>query len=91
MGSDPKSLFSCETFHRQLQKFGVYAIYVGALLIPIINIETYSIPSVDEINACGNCKDFIKEKMFQIPNDSKRAYNKIVVDLFDDLARFDYI
>lgn len=72
-------LFPYEELERQIQKFGVYAIYVGPIFLPIIN-KSLSITTNEE-------EDLITEDLFQIPDDSKRAYNRMVVDLFDDLAR----
>lgn len=91
LGSDPHLMFPYEAFQDQLRKFGVYSVFVGTLLLLINNIDSYEIPNLDEFNACGKQKELVKRKTFQLSEDAKRDFNQIVVDLFYDLARLDYI
>lgn len=86
LGSDPKKLFPFEQLLDQLRKFGRYSVYVGALLFPILNVDVDQLPDFDEF------KDDPKtDSWFQISPELKKAYNKKVTDVFDDLARFEYI
>lgn len=91
MGSDPEKLFPYEALLKQLRKFGVYSVFVGALLFPMLCAEVDSLPDFDEA-----AEDFTKDDgndnvLFLISKDAKTAYNKKVTDMFIDLARHGYI
>lgn len=84
MGSDPKKLFPFETFVEQFKKFGVYAALIGSILLPIVCADVNSLPTFEEVL---NDDKPITDDMFRIPDESKCAYNKRVVDLIADMAR----
>ncbi|XP_031627333.1 uncharacterized protein LOC116343429 [Contarinia nasturtii] len=83
LGSDPQTLFPFERVLDQLRKIGVYSIYVGALLLPILGSDPDKLPDIDNEASNKNC--------FQVAAESRKAYNQKVIDMFDDLARFQYI
>lgn len=87
MGSDPKKLFPYDVFLNQIKKFGIYSIFVGALLLPILNADPATIPNFDDVAENLNGDKSIVENIFRIPGDLKHAYHKKVIDLFDDLDR----
>lgn len=83
MGSDPQKLFPFEALLEQFQKFGIYTIFVGAILIPMLCAEVDSMPDFDAMPE--KVEDDIGDDIFRISN--KPAYNKKVTDIFVDLAR----
>ncbi|XP_055304738.1 uncharacterized protein LOC129569664 [Sitodiplosis mosellana] len=85
LGSDPAKLFPFETFLDQIRKFGIYSIFAGALLLPILCADPATIPNFDDVAEKLDGDESFFENIFRIPGDSKHAYNKKVVDLFDDL------
>lgn len=92
MGSDPTKVFSFEALLEQFQKFAVYGAFVGVLLLPMISADLDSMPDFDEIAAVPNNEnEFDITKVFRITDESKKAYNKRVTDIFIDMARLGYI
>lgn len=87
LGSDPQELFPYETFLDQIQKFGIYSIFVGALLLPILNADPATIPNFDDVAEKLNGEESFFKNIFRIPDESKQAYNKKITDLFEDLDR----
>lgn len=91
LGSDPQKLFPYEALLDQLQKFAVYGAFVGVFLLPILCAETDSMPNVDNTAEYKNKDSGFSDDVFRISNESKRAYNRKVTDMFDDMARLGYI
>lgn len=91
MGSDPNKLFPYEALLDQVQQFGIYAVFVGAFLIPVLYADLESIPDLDDVAAKAGTDDSFFDDTYRIPDGSKKAYNKKVTDIFTDFARLDYI
>lgn len=83
LGSDPQMLFPYEALLEQFRKFGVYTIFVAAILLPMLCAEVDSMPDFD--NMPENVEDDFNDGIFRISD--KSAYNKKVADIFADLAR----
>ncbi|XP_031627282.1 uncharacterized protein LOC116343401 [Contarinia nasturtii] len=81
LGSDPQKLFPYEALLDQLQKFGVYSVFVGSLLFNQFCADEESIKKVED----SDC--FV----FHFSKDSKAAYNKRAMDMFVGLDRLGYI
>lgn len=90
LGSDPQKLFPYDALLEQLQKFGVYAAFIGAFLFPILHAEKGSMPTTDNTEGYGKADGF-GNVVFRISSESKQAYNKIVTEMFIDMARLGYI
>lgn len=90
MGSDPKELFPYEALLDQFRTFGIYTVFVGAFLLPMLCAEIDSMPTVD---ACikADVNDTEYKRSLHISDESKAAYNKRVTDIFVDLARLNYM
>lgn len=85
MGSDPQKLFPYKALLDQFQRFGVYAAFVGLVLLPVNYADRDSMPGVNGFSTDDHAKIFL------IPEKSKKAYNRLVVDMLDDMIRFGYI
>lgn len=91
LGSDPKKLFPYEALLEQFQQFGIYSIFVGAFLIPVQCADLDSIPDFDDVAAKAGIDDSFFDDTYRISDDSKKAYNKKITDIFIDFARLGYI
>lgn len=90
MGSDPEKLFPFDALLGQFKQFGVYSIYVATFLLPMIYGDPKSLPDTDTcVKADLNDPNYANG--FCIPDSTKHAYNRIVVDIFDDLTRLDFL
>lgn len=69
----------------QLKKFGAYAVCVGCNLLPLIFGDRETLPVVNGFTI----ED--QSKLSVVPDKSKKEYNKLVVSLFDDMAKYGYI
>lgn len=75
----------------QFRTFGCYGIFVGAILIPLLNTSIETMPDFDEISETAETDDNISANLFPISDEMKPTFNKKIVGLFDDMARFGYI
>lgn len=57
------------------------------MLIPMLCADVDSMPNPDDIAEQASKEQPIDDDFFQISDKSKDAYNKKVLDIFDDLAR----
>lgn len=80
MGSEPQKLFPFEVLLDQFKKFGIYAAFAGAVLLPIFVSDLETMPDFDE-----------NPSEFTISDELKPEFHKRIVDMIDDMARFDYI
>lgn len=89
MGSDPQKLFPYEALLDQLRNFGLYTIFVGAMLVPMLCAEVASMPNFDDIaeKVSKGEDNVVDDDFFQVSDESKFAYNKKVTDIFDDMVR----
>lgn len=87
MGSDPQKLFPYEELLNQMQKFGIYTIFVGAFLFPMLYSDPATIPSFDEVAEKAGKDDAFFENIFQIPDEIKQEYSEKITDLFIDMER----
>lgn len=84
LGSDPQKLFPFEALLEQFRQFGVYTIFVGAILIPMLCADVDSMPDFEALPEKFD-DDMDDDNVFRISD--KPAYNKKVTDIFIDLAR----
>lgn len=70
----------------QFRKFGKYTVFVAPVLMCLIYGDRQSMPE----NSDGFCSLDIS-KLFLIPKESQAAYNRLVVDIIDDLIQLGYI
>lgn len=75
LGSDPQKLFPYEAFLDQFRKFGVYAAFVGAVLLPILCADVDSMPDIDKISETGGSNN---DGIYNMSDE--QAYNKRVTD-----------
>lgn len=86
MGSDPL-LFPFEALLNQMRQFGIYTIFVGTFLFPMLYADPATIPNFDDVaEKAGNDDSFFKN-IFQISDETKPAYNEKITDLFVDMHR----
>lgn len=76
---------------QQFRKFGCYGIFVGSVLIALLNTNIDTMPDFDEISENVETDENISANLFPISDEMKPAFNKKIVGLFDDMARFGYI
>lgn len=90
MGSDPEVLFPYKALLNQFRNFGLYTVFVGAFLLPMLCADIDTMP---ELEPClkADLNDPKYKNTFHISDESKAAYNKRVTDIFVDLARFNYL
>lgn len=91
LGTDPDKVFPYEEFMKQCQKYGCYAAFVGVPLLPILYTDRQNMPDMEKV-----FHDFDVNKLEKVlttfeSNEAQQAYSKRVVDIFDDMARFNYI
>ena len=55
------------------------------MLLPILCADPATIPDFDDVAEKLNGDESFFKNIFRIPDDSKQAYNKKIVELFDDL------
>lgn len=82
-------MFPYETLLNQFQEWGAYAVLAGVLLVPFVFAERGSVVNADKMS-----KDdgrLTNMKLFHVPEETKKTYNKRVVDMLDDMVRFGYI
>lgn len=70
----------------QLRKFGLYAVLVGSVLLPILCAEIDSIPGFEKALQNENNEFAVSDDDFRIPDNSKEAYYKRIADMIDDLV-----
>ncbi|XP_055304442.1 uncharacterized oxidoreductase dhs-27-like [Sitodiplosis mosellana] len=87
LGSDPQKMFPYEALLEQMQKFGIYTIFVGAFLFPMLYADPATIPNFDDVAEKAGSDESFFENIFQIPDELKMAYNNKITDLFIDLER----
>lgn len=87
MGSDAEKLFPYEALLNQIEKFGIYTIFVGAFLFPMLYADPATIPNFDDVAEKAGKDDSFFENIFQIPDELKPAYTKKITDLFIDMDR----
>lgn len=91
MGSDPQKLFPYEALLDQLKKFGIYAIFVAALLIPMLVADVETMPDFNELAEKPDTDETRKGYIFPIWGASKLTFNKQTVDMVHDMDRFGYL
>lgn len=89
LGSDAQKLFPFDALEEQIRKIGYYAIFVAALLLPIMCADVESMPDFHKLKE-HDFKENTEEVMFRIPEENKSAYNKRVTGMFDDMARLGF-
>lgn len=91
MGSDPEKVFPFSALLDQFRKFAVYGVFVGVLLLPMVCADVDSMPDFDEIAAQSGDQERFNVDVFRVSDESKKAYNNRVTDIFIDMARLGYI
>lgn len=82
------TLFSFEALLAEFKKFGVYAVFVGAILIPLLIGNAENMPDVNElVEKLDSQKEFSRS----ILHDSVQKFKEYIVDMVDDMARYGYI
>ena len=87
LGSDSNELFPKSALLEQIQRFGIYAIFVGAFLFQMLYADPTTIPNFDELAEKAGTDDTFFDNIFLIPDELKVTYNKKIIDLFVDLDR----
>lgn len=90
LGSDPQKVFSYEVMKEEFKKFGSYGIFVGSILVPLLNTDIETMPDFDFIAEHAETMN-VSEYMFPISEEARPEFNKRIVGLFDDMAQFGYI
>lgn len=91
LGSNSAKIFPFEALLDQFRQFGIYAIFVGAFLLPIMCADLESIPDFDELTAKFGTDETFFDDTYHITDNLKKAYNKKITDIFVDFARLGYI
>lgn len=79
-------LFPYEALVDQFQRFGAYAVFVGIILLPVIFADRNTIPNPN-VSFC----ELDQSQIFLISESFKKQFNKIVVDLVDDMVLYGYM
>lgn len=90
LGSDPQKIFPFEALLDQLRKFGAYSIYFATFLLPMVYGDPQGELDVD-IVAKADINDPKYKRALYVPDEKRQDYNKRVIDIFEDLARLEYI
>lgn len=89
LGSDARNLFPYQALLSQFREFGAYAVLVGVLLVPFVFAERGSVVNANKISKdVGGLRNM---KLFHVPEETKKTYNKRITDMLDDMVRFGYI
>lgn len=84
MGSDPEKLFPIDIFLSEVKKFGKYAGFVGAFLCLMMTGDEEKLPEMDE-----SILALIKDAHSSL--EATQALDAKVLDLYNDLALYEYI
>lgn len=84
LGSDPEKLFPYVVFMSEVKKFGKHAAFVGAFLSAMMTGDVEKMPDIDDTMVD------MAENLHAKP-ECLQAFDEKVLDLYDDLAIYEYI
>lgn len=83
LGCDPDKLFPYEALQEQLRKFGLFAVAMGAMLLPSLTANQSDIPDLDEASEKGEANWFN-------PLENRKCLERMR-DIIDDVVRMGLI
>lgn len=87
MGSDPQKIFPFDALLDQFGKFAANTVFVGAFLMPLLFADVETMPDPNDV---AEKEHNGEENNGLCRFTDKTAFNKRVVDVFDDLIRNGY-